>query len=234
MAMWQHLPRVWSVRKTLGIRPNEDRWYLRGDNGTAALSDGASVSFDSAAWARLLVRSFVELPSSVPDWLARSLSRFNQIHDRESLSWAKQAAFDRGSFASFIGLRWLSRDIVQFVLLGDSCVFLCDGDVLLESEPYKHAEQFKQNPLLVGTVGSLEKKDFDHFEFCPANYKDPSILCATDALSQWILRHESPSDALRRLRSIESYLDFEQFVIEERAASRMKVDDTTLMAFWGC
>jgi hypothetical protein len=55
----------------------------------------------------------------------------------------------------------------------------------------------------------------------------------TDALGHWFLsqrdRDRSPISALRKLKTPKA---FARFVDEERAAGRMKRDDTTLLALW--
>ncbi len=55
----------------------------------------------------------------------------------------------------------------------------------------------------------------------------------TDALGHWLLsqrdRDPSPISVLRKLRTPKA---FARFVQEERAAGRMKRDDTTLIALW--
>jgi len=55
----------------------------------------------------------------------------------------------------------------------------------------------------------------------------------TDALGHWLLsqrdRKASPISILRKVRTQAA---FGRFVQEERAASRLKRDDTTLIALW--
>ena len=63
--------------------------------------------------------------------------------------------------------------------------------------------------------------------------EQPALLCMTDALGHWLLsqrdRDASPISTLRKLRTPRA---FAHFVQEERAAGRMKRDDTTLIALW--
>jgi len=68
------------------------------------VSDGASVSFDSASWSRILARRFAQHPQFDPDWVAQAIADYAKLHDRDSLPWMQQAAFDRGSFASLLGV----------------------------------------------------------------------------------------------------------------------------------
>jgi len=63
--------------------------------------------------------------------------------------------------------------------------------------------------------------------------EQPALLCMTDALGHWLLsqrdRDSSPISVLRKVRTPGA---FARFVQEERAAGRMKRDDTTLIALW--
>src|SRR5437016_1277876 len=75
--------------------PNEDR--VSADEMTCAVSDGASVSFDSGPWAEILARRFVENPDISREWVEAAIKEYRSAYDREAMSWAYQAAFDRGS-----------------------------------------------------------------------------------------------------------------------------------------
>jgi hypothetical protein len=59
------------------------------------------------------------------------------------------------------------------------------------------------------------------------------LLCMTDALGQWVLarldEEVSPITVLRKLRSPAA---FRRFVLAERAAGRLRRDDTTLLSYW--
>jgi hypothetical protein len=74
------LPPVFTVPKVEGQR-NEDR-YQRSSRGIFALSDGASISFDSASWARILVRRFTQKPEFTREWLSEAIAEFGKLHDR--------------------------------------------------------------------------------------------------------------------------------------------------------
>ena len=96
------LPLAFSVPKRED-QHNEDSFY-RSSKGVYALSDGASVSFDSASWARILVRRYTRNPEFTREWLSAAIAEFRELYDRDSLPWMQQASFDRGSFASLLGI----------------------------------------------------------------------------------------------------------------------------------
>jgi len=97
------LPLAFSVPKRED-QDNEDS-FQRSAKGVYALSDGASVSFDSASWARILVRRYTRNPEFTREWLSAGDRRVSQLYDRDSLPWMQQASFDKGSFASLLGIR---------------------------------------------------------------------------------------------------------------------------------
>jgi hypothetical protein len=231
-------PRAFSAPKADG-QINEDAWQVS-RKGAGALSDGASISFDSASWARILVRHYARDPRFDDAWLAAASKEFASLHDRESLSWVQQAAFDRGSFASLLGLQRCSTRIEVFAI-GDSVAVLCDADRVLATFPYESPEQFDERPLLLSTnpaqnsfLAEYEaKRDFT-VAWDIGSLAAPSLICVSDALGHWIITHRnnepSPIAALRAIRTRRA---FSRFVMHERAAGRMRRDDTTMLAYWG-
>src|SRR5450759_3406612 len=83
---------------------NEDRLCVSTDKMSCAVSDGASISFDSGPWAEVLCRKFIENSDITPEWLVSAINEYQLAYDRDVLSWSHQAAFDRGSFATLLGV----------------------------------------------------------------------------------------------------------------------------------
>jgi hypothetical protein len=71
------LPLAFSVPKGEDQR-NEDSFH-RSAKGVYALSDGASVSFDSASWARILVKRYARKPEFTREWLAAAIAEFGKL-----------------------------------------------------------------------------------------------------------------------------------------------------------
>lgn len=216
---------------------NEDAWAVDESIAKVALSDGASESFDSRTWARLLVRAYVENAAFSPEWLDTVLASYLAAVDYESLSWSKQAAFDRGSFATLLGLELAPNGTdVEVLALGDSVAFHLRGEHLLASFPYTTAEEFDARPLLLSTVAASNAFVRDSGFFGRNTSRtwraEPgdAVLLATDAVSQWALRERGAElHALSYLRSVGSAEDFEAKVLELRRESRIRVDDSTLV-----
>src|SRR5215475_4948442 len=233
------LPLAFSVPKGADWK-NEDSFH-RTAKGVYALSDGASVSFDSASWSRILVRRYTRDPEFTREWLASAMAEFRALYDRDTMPWVQQASFDRGSFASLLGVRVVDGGrLIQVLSIGDSLAVLCDGDRIKATFRLSAPSDFDRSPQLLCTNpagnGFLDEVDVGYDLVADWSFRgleQPALLCMTDALGHWLLsqrdRDRSPIAVLRKVRTPE---DFAGFVQEERAAGRMKRDDTTLIALW--
>ena len=234
------LPLAFTVPKVFEGQRNEDSFH-RSRKGVFALSDGASVSFDSASWARILVRRYARNPDFTRDWLAAAIAEFRKLYDRDSLPWMQQASFDRGSFASLLGVRMIDQGRrIQVFSIGDSLAVLCDGDRIKATFPLAKASEFTRSPQLLCTNpvqnAFLDKVEINYdlvADWSFRGLKQPALLCMTDALGHWLLSQRdadpSPISILRKVRTPSAFV---RFVRDERAAGRMKRDDTTLIALW--
>jgi hypothetical protein len=227
-------PKRFTVEKADGY-PNEDHSAISRRHGVSALSDGASVSFDSAAWAKILVHQYASNPRFDRGWVNDAIAKFAELYDRDTLPWMQQASFDRGSFASLLGVRHVGAGMVSVLAVGDSLAVLCNGDQILSSVPYTTPAEFEQRPQLLST-NTADNAFVEDIEPVPWNlrmYDNPALLCMTDALGQWVLAHrdEKPSP-IARLRNLKSLRAFKRFVTRERKAGLLRRDDTTLLAYW--
>ncbi|AJK47069.1 hypothetical protein [Burkholderia plantarii] len=219
---------------------NEDALAISIDSKRFALSDGASDSFDSKLWARLVANRFVDDPGLNVPWVDGVLADYESVHDFSGMSWSKQAAFERGSFTTLLGGEYFAdHHAVELFAIGDSVVLLIDDDRLVDAWPLDDPSQFQERPSLLSTIrrhnGFLEAGDFWtrhgktlHLERLTA----PLLLCMTDALGEWALRSSTRDngDGLRELASLRSEEQLAELVLRERAAKRMRVDDSTLLA----
>ncbi len=220
--------------------PNEDTFRLSPRKNTFALTDGASISYDSAAWSRVVATHYVQHASISRGWLDECIAEFNRRHDRDNMPWHQQGAFDRGSFASLLGVRIVPDKELQIVAIGDSIAVLCDGPQFSSSFPYQTAEQFDDPPLLLSSERSKNPlfKDDMLLEdktcvWSLHHFTSPRLYCMTDALGQWLLaRGCETTAAIERLNALQTHRAFERFVLAEREAKRLKRDDTTLLMFW--
>ena len=153
----------------------------------------------------------------------------------------QQASFDKGSFASLLGVRMADGGrAIQVFSVGDSLAVLCDGDRIKATFPISSAAEFTGSPQLICTNPThnafLDKMDFDYdlvADWTFRGLEQPALLCMTDALGHWLLsQRDRDSCPISILRKVKTPRAFARFVREELAAGRMKRDDTTLIALW--
>lgn len=208
---------------------NEDAAFVLIRKGIYALSDGASESYDSRRWARTLVARYARLPKITDAWLKDTIADYNEGFERETLSWSKQAAYDRGSFATLLSA-WIKDDGIQLLAIGDSlAVIEKDGNAVL-THPYTTPKEFAARPLLLSTIFSLNQNiDPNRLSrFWPCHqWHGVRIYLMTDAIGAWLL--EARDLRLSVLRGISNESDFVDMVESARADGSMRRDDTTLI-----
>jgi len=217
---------------------NEDKFAFSDDGKRLALCDGASESYDSKLWADLLARRFISDPKVSPEWVAAALAEYSAAHDFQSMSWSKQAAFERGSFATLIGVEYFGEHhAVEVLAIGDSIALLTNSGKLIRGWPFEDPEKFKERPTLLATVSG--HNDFigvggfwtSHGRtFHLEGLEAPRLLCMTDALGEWALKEALSGGAgFTELLSMQSEEQLFELVLRERSEKRMRVDDSTLL-----
>lgn len=216
---------------------NEDAWAADEAVTRIAVSDGASESFDSRAWARLLVNAYARDHGFSTEWLEKVLAEYLSSIDYESLTWSKQAAYDRGSFATLLGVELApDRSDVKVLAIGDSTAFHLRHGQLLVSFPYTTAEEFDCRPLLLSTLASSNAFVHESGFFCQISsstwhvQNGDILLLATDAVSQWALREVGmENSALRFVSTVDSDSDFRIEIEKLRSDGRIRLDDSTII-----
>jgi hypothetical protein len=229
-----NLLRAFSVAKR-DDGENEDRWVVASDGSAFAICDGASVSFDPGPWAAILARRFVEDTEITPDWICSAALEYNQSRDRDTMPWMLQAAFDRGSFATLLGIEVLNQgQALRIMAIGDSMLAFVDGSQVVRTIPYLVPEEFDASPQLISTNPAENRAwDGETIDSCwhqlnIASHEKPTLLMMTDALGRWLLEQPN-SDRVEILFGIQDQEAFRQFVEKEREEGRMRRDDTTLL-----
>lgn len=209
---------------------NEDAFAL--GSACFALADGASESYDSQSWARLLTAAYVLDQGVGVPWVADRVRAYVQGSNFDSLSWSRQAAFERGSFSTLLGIKWAANGSdVEVLAVGDSlAVHIRDGQ-LLTSFPFQHATQFDARPRLLSTL--TKANDFvEEADFVPSSNVDwtvqpgDQILLVTDAVGHWLLAHDH---VLGDLVAVSTYEDFERLIVARRLDQSMRLDDSTVL-----
>ena len=225
-----------SCRKDpFGYDANEDRWAFSESASLLALCDGASESFSSSVWAQILADKFVHDPALTPKWLSDALTEYALRYDYASMSWSRQASYERGSFSTLLGVQHdAMRGMAEILAVGDSIAVLTDGGKIVSVWPFSDPERFKDRPMLLATLpehnsfvleGTFWNDRGTHFDL--SGLQKPLLVCVTDALCHWLL--SSGYEALGRLLSVGSEDELTELVVGERSAGRMRTDDSTLI-----
>ncbi|RNF35331.1 hypothetical protein [Paracoccus methylarcula] len=220
----------WTVGKQL-TEPhlNEDAAKADSPKGIFVISDGASESFASRRWARVLVKHYARRPVIDADWLTQAIGEYAAVFDRESMSWSAQAAYDRGSFATLLGVQF-DPDGVLILGVGDSLAVLDDGVEIRATFPYCEPRQFRTNPLLLSTIPDRNAVILGADNSTRWNVEGveaPKIYCMTDAIGAWLL--SARVERMNRLRMLQNRREFVALVETARADGTMRRDDTTLL-----
>ena len=215
-----------------------------------AIADGATQSFYSSIWSKLLVDYFCENPqidkNNWQEWLeliqqkwleevkaelekAKSGNNFAWIEIYNGLERSKSAT------STFIGLQFIENQ-AKISIVGDSCLFIFQGNQLIQTYLLKKSTNFNDRP---GYFGSRSKNNDDYepeFLDIELKYKQHSdklyFVLATDALAEYIFKYtEQQRDILTTLLKINTEQEFENFVKSARhnGTIKMKNDDVTLM-----
>lgn len=217
---------------------NEDAFQCSLDGNVFALSDGASESYDSKSWAKMLVNQFIENQQFNYQWVLDSQAQYESSVDFQALSWSKQLAFDRGSFATLLALTSSEGDICSIFSIGDCLAVLIRGNKCIDSFPFKSPEQFDARPELLSTISNLNAFTQDGiFELSEhlTNWKIENgdvILMMTDAVGQWFLREtELENNSIKNLLALCDENVFQDLICSLRNERRIKLDDSTVLRF---
>jgi hypothetical protein len=216
---------------------NEDAWQFSEGFQRWALSDGASESYDSKTWARLLVARYIDDPDVNPAWVDAIVQSYSNSVDTSILKWSEAHAYERGSFATLIGVMQLEgTPLLKVLAIGDSLIIHLRKSEFLTSYPYVTAHEFDARPQLLSTVDSSNRFVHEN-EFLTKKSSctwtlehGDHIYLMTDAVGQWVLRELRDSDSsLTVLESLGTADAFSALVFKLREERRMKFDDSTLV-----
>ncbi len=214
---------------------NEDYLFCDRLRDVYCMSDGASESYDSKSWARVLVEKYIRSTRVNPSWLLKAIETYRASVSYDELSWSQQAAFERGSFATLLGVQLIGRGrYIRVTSVGDSLCVLCDGDRFNRSYRYSRPDEFAARPQLFAsdirlnqtTLSSLKANQLQR-TWSTVDLTRPALLLMTDALGEWVLRDRN--HRCRRLLGLRREFQFVNLVRSERSANRLRTDDTTLL-----
>jgi len=216
----------------------EDSFKYDIERGIVVISDGASESYDSRTLSSLVCSEYLKQRRIDREWLTELIHTFDSNINLASLSWSKEAAYKRGSFATLLAIKKNRRnERVHIEAIGDSQAILVTGGEVVDTYPYKKAKEFQQRPQLISTVISHNRfifrddysKKHKHVWDISAD-SEPTILCMTDALGDWTISSlENGDERWKALLTITNIDQFRDFVISEWNTKEMRKDDVTLV-----
>lgn len=215
-----------------------------------AIADGATQSFYSSIWSKLLVDYFCENPQIDKNnwqewleliqqkWLEEVKAELEKAKSGNNFAWIEiynGLERSKSAISTFIGLQFIENQ-AKISIVGDSCLFIFQGNQLIQTYLLKKSTNFNDRP---GYFGSRSKNNDDYepeFLDIELKYKQHSdklyFVLATDALAEYIFKYtEQQRDILTTLLTINSEQEFENFVKSARQDDtiKMKNDDVTLM-----
>ena len=222
-------------------KANEDSFAFSSDLNKLILCDGASESYDSKLWAKIICNSFIESDDINDEWLVTAIKKYVIEYDFDNMSWSQLSAYQRGSFSTFtsISLDFANKKIItrQF---GDSFIFFfTKKNGHYEYLPTFDIPDFQSNPTLLSTRMDLNQViDFSHNNIksyleIPIKEDHDSIIaiCATDALADWFFRAMTVMNHSRLVNIFLTMNDykFNKLIRFCRNRRTLMVDDTTLI-----
>ena len=216
---------------------NEDAWSVNEGTTHIAISDGASESYDSQRWAQLLVSQYLKDPRCEKDWVQEAVDVYQLGVDFQALSWSKQLAFERGSFATFLTVELAENGtVVEVLSIGDSLAVHCRQSEIVSSYPFILPEEFDSRPQLLSTRSAensfLTESGFftNHTNKAWRTQPGDIIYLATDAVGQWLLREASADvKSIDVMQAITNEAEFAELILKLRAEQRIKLDDSTIL-----
>jgi hypothetical protein len=224
---------------------NEDFFFWTSAGRACAMSDGASESFDSKTWARLLCESFTQTFSvppppdlndrSIRSVLADARRRYMAGLTHRVLTWSQQAALHRGNFASLLGVVEGTQQ-VYLVAIGDTVALWQDTDGKVHSHVLQEPAAFEKNPVLLSSDARGDAMVFEHERhrwsvLCleKARIQGTQLFLMTDALGCYAIGRALAGQwtEIEQAFSLPDR-DFAFWVSKARLNGWMRRDDTTL------
>jgi hypothetical protein len=221
---------------------------LAGGELRFAVTDGASESFLSGQWARILARSYCLADTApvrhrdVVDRASRRWKRWKHWYltgrerSRRPIQWYEEPGLEAGAFSSLVGLSLFPRfrnrpGRWRALAVGDSCMFQMRGEKLLKCFPLVHSADFTNSPAL---VASNPRYRTAAVRTASGSWRaGDRFYLMTDALASWFIRESEqgkcPWSTLRGFRTSDRPGDFSAWVQDLRRDRDIRNDDVTFL-----
>ena len=197
--------------------------------------DGASDSYAARTWVKCVREGWLRTPGGV-SFLESALESYAK-RVKQPENWAKAAAFERGSFCTFLEVRFdQARMRLDIRAVGDTCVIGIDeSGTLLWGFPLDSQHQFtsvpfalSSDPLTLGKQHELILNGTHSFSITIGSVA--TIILATDAVAGWLLDEDRmiAHARIQEVLALRSKSEFLDLVRTERLKKTMRLDDSTI------
>lgn len=227
----------------------EDAWDLHEDKTSGllrcAVADGATESFCSGYWARILAAAYCRGEFENGNFngsLAEIQDLWNEHVSRKELPWYAEEKARSGAFAALVGLTVDTSAkegdcrIWQAIALGDSCLFHYRDGKLINSMPIANVVEFGNNPYLISSRQENNIALPEHVVKVEGIWEPgDQFLLMSDAISCWLMQRELEAAApLAELEQMTDelfvpWVDAHRKMRQENGRPVMKNDDVTLV-----
>ncbi len=243
-----HIKRVVSIPKELDCPESNEDYFTHSIDGLAcAISDGASESYDSKKWSKILCDNFISSAKQtkkniffeekeIKKFLLKSRLEFNTFYSKKNLSWSQEASLSRGCYSTIVGIIDHGKNI-EILAVGDSIALWREKNTIIKSFFIKNNHNFFKKPTLLCNIASNDKYFFEEFNISWSSIKiqkssiiDGDIFLLTDALAERIfslVNQKKFNFVIEILKK--NYKEFENWLLNERSKSLVKQDDTTVV-----
>lgn len=211
------------------------------------MCDGATSSYSAKMWASILVTAFSKCgDDSNRDRVYAAAHEYETQYPPTAMAGMDHCsieAFKRGSSATLLLVVQdeIDRNILHVTTVGDTCCFVMDDEFrILESFPFASPHDFSTSAFLVTVTFEGLNQLFDEktsgyywkkIDFDMSKYPGSKLICATDAVSQWITANKNrPKSISRLVRAVKASKrnKFVRFIEYERGRKTMAVDDSSV------
>lgn len=214
--------------------------------GRFVMCDGATSSYSARVWAKALVSNFANNGDfSDRERVYAAARKYEAQYPPTALAgmdYCTIEAFKRGSSATLLLVVQdeVKPNLIHVTAVGDTCCFVVDDEYrVLKCFPVSEPQDFSTSAYLITVTFEGLKQLFDEktcgyywkrMDLDMNAYPRSKLICATDAVSQWITANKNrPESICRFLRAVASKRsDFVRFIENEREKKMMPVDDSSV------
>lgn len=221
----------------------EDAVGVRRDRHRFCVADGATESYDSRRWARLLTKHWASstrllTSDELAPWMRRLGARLERRWAKRTLPWYAEEKARMGAFAALVGVAFSGSGDEgpswQSIALGDSCLVHRRGASIVQALPISDPDAFGYHPTLIPSKPEKQNGIAENFTIAGGHAQPGDVfLLLTDAIAAWYLRTCAEEQALaaelERLLEASDTAGIGEMLSWERAKGKLRSDDIAIV-----